>query len=445
MRMADAQHMREVKAAPAACPAGARPCVRPVEPDDGPAIHDMLRAGIPDVLTDRDRWLARWRWQYWDNPHRQGRAPGHVLAEGKRILGHLGAVYLPLRVGQQHQRAVVGADYAVSQEGMARAGLFAALELAQRLFADNEDCLVLATTANDKTGAVFGRFGCRPVEWTREFWRASTSVPQQFRTCCGGRSRLMRRAFNSRLGPWVMRALVAGFQAAGRTAPIPIRGGCSLETTVPQLAGELGQLGESMWAADHEAGPSQGQHARRTAPGASATDRSRPRTPGPRVVGVHRSQAYLDWRYAHHPERDHIRVLVVRDAAGRPLGAAVVFREERPDRHVAYLEDLLVLPGERDAARTLLCAALCLACQGGADYLVTSPGRREWRDLYWELGFESRARNAPAVVMGRRTASSAADPTAQSTAQSTTAQSTSADSPDSSPDEHLEFWHGMMF
>ncbi|HOA74769.1 MAG TPA: hypothetical protein PL151_05095 [Phycisphaerae bacterium] len=408
--MAEAPQVEAKNETAAAIPAARpRPTIRPVEPDDAPAIHSLLTASIPDVLSDRERWLARWHWQYWNNPYRQGRPAGFVLAEGDRVLGHLGAVYLPIRVGPAHHTGVIGADYAVSEQGLARAGVFAALELAQRLFTECADCLIMATTANEKTGAVFGRFGCRPVEWSREFWRASTSLHQQFRTCCGGTSRVLRRAFNTRFGPLLMRALVRGYGSRGRGPAIPIRYGCWLETTVPQLARDLGQLWENLWTAAH--------HGKRRGSGKVV-----------RRVAVHRSQEYLDWRYGSHPERDHIRVLVVRNSGGRPLGAAIVFRERRDDRHVVYVEDLLVPSRRRDVARTLLCAALRLAHQGGAEYLVTSPGHRAFRDLYWELGFESRARNAPAVVIG-------------------SAESNASDGP-SLPDaieDHFEFWHGMMF
>jgi hypothetical protein len=381
-----------------------------VELGDGPAIHTLLTSCIPDVLPDSARWLARWRWQYWENPFRRERPAGYVLADGDRVLGHLGAVHLPLRFRDAHVSGSVGADYAVCDEAVARGGMFAALELAQRLFADCKDCVVMATTANEKTGAVFGRFGCREVGWTREFWRASTDLPQQIRSCCGSKSRLVRRAINGRYGRWVAQALVACHQITGRLPPIPISRGCSLETTVPQLACDLGQLWESIWTNEilaHQGNPKNSRIS----------------------LAVHRSQAYLEWRYARHPERDRIRVMVVRNREHRLLGAAVVFREERADRHVLYIEELLVVPHRRDVERTLLCAALRLARQGGAEYLVTSPGRRSIRHLYWELGFEDRARNAPAVVFSL--------PAHCDLAQSR--------DPAQRFENHIEFWHGMMF
>jgi len=379
--------------------------VRPVEPSDGPGIHSLLTAMLPDVLADRERWLARWHWQYWDNPHRGGRAVGWVLADGDGIRGHLGTVYLPLRAGDARVTAAVGADYAVSNE---RDGVFAALDLAQALFASCEDCLVMTTTANEHTGAVFGRFGCRPVEWTREFWRCPPTVSRQVRACLGGTSRVCRRLMGGRVGP-----LIAGAAAAtvNYLPSIPISRGHRLETTVPQLARDLGQLWERVSAAE-------------------LTDDQDGRWQPRLCLGVDRSQSYLDWRYARHPERDHIRVVAVRDSDGRPMGAAILFREIRPDRDVLYVEDVIVLPGRPTVIKTLLCAALRLAGQYGVDYLVTSPGRRSIRHAFWELGFEDRARNAAAVHIR--------PPVSMAEAHSDPLL------PDPL-DDRIDFWHGMMF
>jgi hypothetical protein len=397
-------------APPAVSPEATRPFIRPVVPADGPALHELLAASIPDVVPDRARWLARWQWQCWGNPYRGQRPAGCVLTDGDRILGHIGAVYVPLLVGGTRATGAIGVDYAIAPEAAAQGGLFMALELAQAFFKGCEDCLTMATTANDKTAAVFGRFGCRPVAWTKEFWRAPASLHQQIRSCQGGSSRLFRYVLRSNVGSLVMRLAAVGHRSVRRSPSLPMPRGCWLETTVPSLARDLGHLWQEV--ADAVAG---GDSAAAVACSARLT--------------IDRTQEYFDWRYAGHPERDHIRALVVRDSDGRPLGAAMVFREQRHDRDVVYIEDIIVLPGRRDVVRALLCAALRLACNHEAQFLVTSPGSRSLRDLFWELGFESRARNAPAAVIALTPGSSAAE---------------TCRLPDP-PDDHIEFWHGMMF
>ena len=383
-------------------PQARRPVIRPVEANDGPALHRLLVENIPDVIPDRSRWLARWNWQCWANPFRSGRPAGWVLADGERVLGHLGAVYVPLWVNGVRVTGAIGVDYAIDGQAAAQGGLFAALELAGAFFKSSVDCLPMATTANDKTAAVFGRFGCRPVGWPREFWRAPATLHQQLRSCYGGSNRLLRRVINSRFGPVAIRLTGFMHRLAQRAPAQPLSRGWWLETTVPQLARDLGSLGRDLAAA----------HAAETTGG----------------LKLDRSAGYLNWRFVQHPERDKCRVLVVRDAEGRPLGAAIVFRELRADRHLACLEDVLVLPGRQDVLRALLCAALRLACNQRADYLVTSPGMPALRSVFWELGFESRARNAPAAIL----ALAPAQPI----------EGVALPDP---PDNHVEFWHGMMF
>ncbi|MBI4580854.1 MAG: hypothetical protein HY718_14190 [Planctomycetes bacterium] len=378
-----------------------QPVIRPVEPADGPALHGLLTACLLDVLADRDRWLARWRWQCWDNPFRQGRPAGWVIVDGDNIVGHLGAVYLPLLIGDTRVTGVIGTDYAVSADAAARGGSFVALELAQTLFATCSDCLVMATTANEKTAAVFGRFGCRPVGWTREFWRAPATLAQQVRSCWGGRSRVIRRVLDSPVGSRLV-------EAVRRVPAIPIPGRCWLDAVGPDSRDDRGLLWQQVAALS------------RTAAG----------TPGrPDVVlAGDRSPTYLDWRYGRHPEREALRVLTVRGSEDGLVGVAIVFGERRPDRHIVYVEDILVHPRWPDVVQVLLCAALRWASDCGADYLITSPGRRSVRHLLWELGFENRARNAPAVVV-----------------QSSPGTHHAARALPDPLDDQIEFWHGIMF
>lgn len=394
-------------ATPAASPtSSAAPALRPVTPDDLPALHDLLTRHLPDVIADENRWAARWRWQYWDNPYRQDRPAGWVLADGDRILGHLGVVYVPLRVANRAVIGAIGADYAVADEAIARGGTFIGLALAQNLFEACKDCVVMATTANEKTAAVFGRFGCQSIEWTREFWRARASLGQQIRACRGGSSRIVRRLFNSTIGSSLLRWTAGVYRLLGHRPAIPIPPGCWLETTVPQLARDLGRFCTQSASGEAGAGEAAGS-----------------------IWTVDRSQAYLDWRYARHPERENSRVLVVRDEEGSPIAAAVVFVDERADRHLLYVEELIALPQRDDMIKTLLCAALRLACDHGATHLVTMPGRRSLRPIFWELGCKDRSRNAPAAVI----------------------QPAPASAPDGFPPladslaDHVDFWHGIMF
>ncbi len=365
--------------------------LRAVGPSDGEAIHALLAANIPGILEDRGRWLRRWRWQYWDNPFRGVRPAGWVLTDGERIVGHLGAVYVPFRTGPHEATAVICADYAVSPDALARGGMFAGLQLARIFFEAAADCIPMATTANDKTTAVFTRFGCSAVPWTREFWRAPATVAQQIRTCRGATSRFIRGLLRQPGGRIL--AIVAGqlYRAVRHRPMIPLPLDCRMEVTTPRLACDLSLLADQVALLQSN------------------------------VVGLRRNASYFQWRYSMHPERANLRVLMLRREDGPAVAAAIVFFEDRGPKRIAFVEDLIAPADRPDTVRTLLCAALRLACDQRADFLVTMTGRQNLRGLYWELGFESRARSAPAAVIRHEPN----DPGVL--------------------DGALQFWHGAMF
>jgi hypothetical protein len=79
---------------------------------------------------------------------------------------------------------------------------------------------------------------------------------------------------------------------------------------------------------------------------------------------------------------------------------------------------------------TLLSAALKIACDHDTDFLVTTTGRWAIRHVFWQLGFESRARSAPAVVIH----------------PPHDIDTVNLKAPPLEPlDDHLDFWHGDVF
>lgn len=391
---AEANAAIAAEATTAATAASPQLILREVRPEDGPAIHAVLTAVIPGTLSDPARWLRRWRWQCLDNPFRGQRAAGWVLADADAatgpIVGHIGAVYLPLRVGEERRTGQVVADYVISPEATARGGLFAGLRLAQAFMAGAKDLVPMASTANDKTGAVLGRYGCRQVPWTRETWRAPATFEQEIRSCLGGRNRVVRRLLRSRPGAMLGRAAGWCCRVSGLRPPLELPSGCRLEVLEAPAIQALAPLAA--------ASPSQGA-----------------------TCAIDLSAGYLEWRYARHPEWNDIRLVVLRRSDGLAVGGAVVFCERIDKRRIAFIEELIPGPcgssssaerpsGGAMSVRTLLCAALRVAVDLDAEYLVTTTGREGLRPLFWELGFESRARNAPALVLPEKIA---ADPTFQ--------------------------------
>jgi RimJ/RimL family protein N-acetyltransferase len=367
--------------------------LRPVEPEDAHQIHGLLSSLLPDVPQPFSRWRKRWAWQYWDNPYRQNRPAGWVIATGNEILAHLGAVHVPFVAAGESRLGIIGSDYAVSNAANGRVGGFAALQLAEALFHSAGEAMVLATTANEATNAVFSRFGCRPIDWTREFWRAPATPTQEIRSHHGGTNRLIRHLMSGSLGSLTKPLIRHGGGLLARRPQIPVPAGCWLETTVPQFAVGLG----------HVVG--------------------RPR------YGLDRTPAFLHWRYVLHPEKEKSRAFVIRDPDYRPLAAAFVSQEDLASRRVLNIENILAPVDRIDLHRGLFCAALSHAIDSEVDYVITTTGRRDLRDIFWELGFENRSRSAPALLMQ---ISEAAD---------TAGDRSSIDV----LEQEAEFWHGAMF
>lgn len=418
-------------------PSGSRPAtfaaratVRPVRWEDAGAIHRLLVHGLPGVLADPTRWHRRWLWQYRDNPYRQDRAPGWVVVDGDEILGHLGAVYLPLTIGGQRALGVVGADYVVSPRAAQQGQPFGGLELARSLFsASAGDAVVMATTANALTNGVFGRFGCRAVAWTKELWRAPTALRQQVRACGGARSRFMRRMVRGWPGRLTLPLVERVYRGRGTRPTVPLPASLRSERAGADACIELGQWCEAGGGAALGGGASCPSSGRRdTGPPISSAEARDGSLPMGRF-GMERSAACFAWRYAQHPERDQVRVILLRDGHDQPVAGLVMFLERRARATTAVVQDLIAPPDDLSCVRGLLCEALRWAGEEGADYLITMNGRYAWRGVYWELGFEARARSAPAAVIQHDHLEGPLDDLVI---------------PEPLAD-HLSLWHGAMF
>ena len=212
----------------------------------------------------------------------------------------------------------------------------------------------------------FSRFGCSAIPWTQEFWRAPVNLAQQIRACRGATSRIARKILTLPGGATLARSASQLYRVTRCQPGIPLPPDCRLEITTPQLARDLERIDDN-----------------------------------PAAIGINRSNDYLDWRYARHPERANIRVLVLRRNDSSAVAGAFVFLEDRGPQRIAFIEDVVAPANCTDIHRTLLCAALRLAADNLADTLVTTTGQHDFRAIYWELGFRkqstlrSRSRHSP--------------------------------------------------
>lgn len=386
--------------------------LRPVLPEDAEGIHALLIANSPYVIGDRRRWLSQWMWKYGNNPFRQDRPAGWILAEGDRLIGHLGAIYMPIRFNEESLAGVMATDFVVAGQIIGLKREEVGSNLLEAFLAAADDCVVLANPANEEDMARFADYGCQPVQSSRQWWRAPTTLLQEIHTCHCATSRIARLL--SRLGGAVLLGPAErGYRLLGHRPGIPIPRGCRLETTVPQLARDLGSLYERVAA----------EQTRNKTHRFSQTDHLLP-------LAIDHNQDYLDWRYTHHPERENLRVLMVRDEDADLLGACVVYLDERGTQLTVLIEELIVFPGCSDVIRTLLCAALKLACDHKADALVTMTGKASFQSIFNSLGFQHHPQAVSAVMIQEGCIGSSTDPNPSSIL---------------SHERNLEFWHGALF
>jgi hypothetical protein len=341
----------------------------------------------------------------WNNPFRDRRPAGWVFEAEGQIAGHLGVVCLPLRSAKTRILGLVGVDYAIDPEAKLDGLAFAGLQLAKALFDEGQDCAVLATTANDKTGAVFQRFGSIPVDWTKELWMAPATREQLVRTLLGGRNRILRRMHGSVLGRPFLRSYLS-LSGQRRMPRVQLAAGWRLD--IRELDSSLDHV--SLW---NELTGLSGRGDGCKAEADSAI-----------CFSVDHDIDFYTWRYDSHPDRSLIRVIQLRDSGGLLLGAAIVQLPELQQSDRAYIEALISAGDRRDVLYSLFSAALRLAYQDGAAALVTTAGCQAYRPMFWEMGFTSCARSGPAFVI-KLPESLAVDASTLS--------------------GNLLFWHGAMF
>jgi len=341
--------------------------VRCVQCSDGPAIHALLSAGRISRMPELQHWLKRWQWATWDNPFRNDRPAGWVVLDHNRIIGHLGAVYAPFIDHGSNRTAMIAVVPVVDATKSNGNADIAIQQLAQAFFAGSDNCVPIITAADPQFAAAFIRSGCHAIEWTRQRWRMPANITQMIQTIHGGKHRLLSNLFATAVGRRTTHWLENVYRRLGRLPRIPVPTGCRMEITTPRLANDHCLMNE------------------RSNQGAT--------------IGIDRSPAYLRWRYAEHPEHQHIRVVMIRNSDEHPIAAAIVYIEEMPGRRIAYIEDLEVADNRRDLLHTLMAAALRTAIETGAQLLITTAGRYGLDQLYAEFGFRLQRRRGPAVLI----------------------------------------------
>ncbi|MHC4441967.1 MAG: hypothetical protein ACYTF1_11895 [Planctomycetota bacterium] len=354
--------------------AGEAVSVRPVQPADSDGLYQLWCSGRTHTPEDRQSWFDNWCWKYWKNPFRKDAPAGWVLVDGDRIIGHLGAVYVPFRIDDYRTTAVIPTDYVSLDDPHAEANLVEAF------LTSVDECVTMACTNNDQLRTLFEQSGCQILNRTGEFQVALTDMKQQIRTFGGAGGWVIRQLFCGLGGKVLSSVWAGGYRLLGRRPAIRIPHGCRLETTTCRLACNWGSFHERIY---QSRSPNNMQHPPRDT----------------HVVGIDRTEAYMDWRYADNPRQENLHVLMVRDNQGDPIGALVIYIDGDHGPPIAYVQELMVIPSRDEVVNTLLCAALVLADEHGAGSLVTATGRPENRPILDKLGFQPPNGPGPAIFI----------------------------------------------
>ncbi|MGW6914248.1 N-acetyltransferase family protein [Kitasatospora sp. NPDC054939] len=313
-----------------ALPAPAELTFRPLASPDVPAVLDLLTASLAGGPTGT-RSAAFFHWKHRDNPF--GASPG-LLAETPD--GRLAGVRLFLRwqwrdgTGGRVVEAVRPVDTATHPDFQGR-GIFRrlTLDLLEKVSGDAE---LVFNTPNGNSLPGYRKMG----------WQELGQVPVALR-------------------PVRPAAFARGVRAALARRPAAA---ASASTAASAVAGSAGLRCELPTAADwFTAQPAEGPLAEllRERALADAADRR---------LAVHRTRAFLEWRYGRAPGLDY-RVLTWH-RGGELTGVAFGRPRRRGPLAEFTLADVLVRPGDRESAARLLRAAAGAGCDHVATHL--SPG-----------------------------------------------------------------------
>lgn len=111
-------------------------------------------------------------------------------------------------------------------------------------------------------------------------------------------------------------------------------------------------------------------------------------------TGLVRDGAYLDWRYAAHPDVDYV-LLEAREARGGSLVGLAVAREGGWHPSLCSIMELLVPDGDTAVEHSLLAALFDLARSRGSEHLAAWWAGDDGRWLGWQMQHGFHARHTP--------------------------------------------------
>jgi hypothetical protein len=280
--------------------------LRRYRPGDEAAIIALFEATFGRTMGTSESF-AHWRWEFLENPARRQEI---LLAfSGDTLAAQYAVLPTRLQVGDREHDAALSLDTATAAAFRGR-GLFP--RLARQLYREAADA---------GSVAVFGfpNVNSAPILFHKLGWTELAPFP------------LLVKPLEGAASEWLQRR-----GAAGRlVAPLAEIALAATRRRVPTQPGNLALDEVRSFPSDTDA---LWERARR----------------GKRICVV-RSRAYLDWRYANHPDRPY-RIYTLREGGGL-VGILVTRRQDRSGFRSGFLLDLLCDENRPEVAAVLVGAA----------------------------------------------------------------------------------------
>jgi GNAT superfamily N-acetyltransferase len=281
-------------------------------------------------IFNRNRTLTQWEWEFGNNPKGQK----VLVAEDEgRIFGHIASLHRTLMVGDAEHFASLEVDGMTHPE-YARRGVFVALgkELLSQL--KSEGCAMALGFPNENAVPGHRKMGALHI-----FTPAILIKPINIENISG---KMFESRWFAKMGA-LMGRLAVGVLAAEEKAA------AKGEFVIKEITDIDGRF-DNLW------------------------EKAR----GINSLILKRDAAYLNWRYARHPDKLYTILAVEREAK---LLAWMVYRDvDMFDMKNGAIVDMLVRPGHEQAAHALILEVVGRMKQGNVDLIACM--MPEWSPYY---------------------------------------------------------------
>lgn len=303
----------------------------------------------------RDRLIRRWNWQYLSNPVAVNLpVPIHVGLVGDQVVGHIGAVPIPMRLTAATTTTVLAATGLVADEAHRWLGF----RLVRALLADGP---ILATAMSEAARKLLTSTGAAPIPLSR------TQHILQRRTA-GSLARSIRWRLPAPLCPLITPSLLHPFtfwrkppnqKLLPRPAPLPA-------STHIRPIDRFDADADALWH----------------------------RVSAPLTFTIERTAQYLNWRYTDMPTQRSIRLGLFEH--GRLTAVAVGILRAKPDRamlpcvRVGEITELIADDPPSSAVASLISTLCARLDRHTPDVLTAGPLTPATSAALQRLGFTTR-------------------------------------------------------